>query len=52
MDWVDTPEILTVALEATIRGLDFIVWATGETKRNEKDHVWLYKCCRLHGNGS
>ena len=30
-----------VALEAIIRGLDFILWATGETERNEKDHVWL-----------
>lgn len=30
-----------VALEATIRGLDFILWATGETERNEKDHIWL-----------
>lgn len=30
-----------VALEATISGLDFILWAIGETERNEKDHIWL-----------
>ena len=30
-----------VTLEATIRGLDFIPWATGETERNEEDDIWL-----------